>query len=361
MKRNTKLKGPHQPKSNFCSYCGRFRPLTRDHFFPRSYLTYLAEHDPDFRQAILQHNIVMACFPCQKIKGDMHPQRWLEAMPRGWIQGKQFVKGKLRELNNLPLERLITQKKRPTPKGTRMANYKTGPTRDWAPLMNIMVEELVKASYPDSDLEEPFTHVYKGSIREGMREVRHLGASPDAIARRLTTIGWLKNGGKVAEYQGTTKWLVRNELVSAEDASRADTLYRRQRTSEKRKPKLPYAGIVDDPAMPQGNNLPKPRYDVGEDQLHPGKHVTKATNGPGEYERMNREILDLESQLTKAKAQRDDWRDEAEKLQQKLDATNADELNEVVARYQKMVSQLLEGGEAAKMLHEAAQIGARAS
>jgi hypothetical protein len=350
MKRNAKLRGPHQPKSDFCSYCGRFRPLTRDHFFPRSYLTYLAEHDPDFRQAILHHNIVMACFRCQKTKGDMHPQRWLEAMPRGWIQGKQFVKGKLRELNNLPLERLITQKKRPTPKGTRMANYNTGPTRDWTDLMNLVVSELVKAGHPDPNLEGEYTHVYKGAAGDVVKDIKHLGASPESINRRLVAIGWLKNGGRVKEYQGGSRWFVRDELISPEDASRADTLYRRQHTQSTQK-------RVKSKAEPVSEPMRVARVEVRQDESHPGNEVVRKSNGPGEYERMNREILVLEDQVRKLTAERDDWMDEAEKLKVKLDTANVGELNEVVARYQKMVSQLLEGGEAAKMLLEAAQIG----
>lgn len=233
---------------------------------------------------------------------------------------------------------------------------KLGPTRDWSDQMNLLIMAMVDKGREVADCAselrqlgvEPraFTHVYKGSIKNAASGIDLGGVSDQSVQRRLQYLGYIEHIGTEKKYQGRAIWLVRNELVSKDDASRADYLSREDHRKEK-KPK------------PKPSVDSKPRYDVREDELYPGKQVVEKPNGPGEYVRMNREIVSLQEDNARLQATAEDWEDEAKKLQEKLDRTNVPELTEKVALLEIMVSQLLAGGEAAEMFRQAVKLAHR--
>lgn len=331
---------PGQSTKGKCAYCGEFRPLTRDHFYPQNKIGRLRETNNALWELIAfnNSNIVMACKRCNDLKGGRAPSEFLRVMPSSWQEGKQFVREKLAEMEHLGLPSYIVYGER---KSVMAKVTEPHATRDWTAPLNRALQAFVKAGQAKPNGK--FTHVFIGSAHGVVDRIEELGATSKPIVERLVILGVIEYQGKEEKWQGKAIWYIRNGHISADDAARADYLYRHGRETKK---------SVKEPA-PMSIPAPVPAFKA------------EKVDTAGQFEQLNKEITALEDRVTQAETdrnqatvERDELYGRVVELEEKLAAaTVAGSDAEKVARLESMISTLLAGGEMAQMLQEAAKLG----
>jgi hypothetical protein len=76
----------------------------------------------------------MACRNCQQLKGDKHPERWLEVMP---VYGRKLVADKIRKLRQPPSDKSLADVRRRFPRERRTTLNRTqkNALRNYDPVM----------------------------------------------------------------------------------------------------------------------------------------------------------------------------------------------------------------------------------
>jgi hypothetical protein len=224
------------------------------------------------------------------------------------------------------------------------------PPKGWAQPLNKMITAICdraeQLAVPETKDGKQFDYELRASLRDVITEViqqESLTGAQTAYIDRLAAAGLIYNDSKVAK----PRWLVAFTELSVDDGVRADHLARSAKASQnkgsRKRLKAVQAGI--------GAAGAKDKLDGG--QTTGADPAIVRTRPPRrdqetEWERILRENRELEEQVRRLRAERDDWKDQAEHDTVPLKEDNA--------RLTTMVRVLLRGGEQAEMLKQAATL-----